>query len=497
MSGKKVLLAGLFHETHTFLDGTTKLEDFQQRFGEELLNAAGDGSPLAACVEWAERDGVNLLPAVDMRAKPSAIVEDEVVERFWAALESYATPALQAKMDGILLVLHGAMCSQNILDVEGEILERLRKLPGAKDVPVVGVLDLHCNFTERMAQYADCLVSYRENPHTDAHQAASQAAHILARLMNSGERPKTVWVQPPLVLPPTGTGTADEPMRTLESYAREMEKFQPDVLVANVFGGFAFADTPDTGLSLSAVTLGDPEEARLYLQSTVDWAMTYKELGFPQTPPIDEIIPKLAEHPHGPIILVEPSDNIGGGAPGDGTGILRALVRTGIENAAVVINDPEAVLILSNMEPGGRVRLPIGGKGSRLDPGPLNLEVELESLSDGRFDLEDRHSHLASMMGVHIDMGPCAVVRHQGIRLLLTSRKTPPFDLGQLRSQGIVPERLFVIGVKAAVAHRQAYDPITTATYTVSTPGPCSSDLRTFPFQHLRRPVYPLDELDS
>ena len=57
------------------------------------------------------------------------------------------------------------------------------------------------------------------------------------------------------------------------------------------------------------------------------------------------------------------------------------------------------------------------------------------------------------------------------------------FDLGQLRSQGIEPEKLSVVGVKAAVAHRRAYDKITRASYTVSTPGPCSSDLTTFPFR--------------
>jgi microcystin degradation protein MlrC len=145
------------------------------------------------------------------------------------------------------------------------------------------------------------------------------------------------------------------------------------------------------------------------------------------------------------------------------------------------------------VRPGEVITLDIGGKASRLGDEPIVLRVELESTSDGRFELEDRHSHLASMNGIHINMGPCAVVRHAGIRILLTSRKTPPFDLGQLRSQGIVPERQRVIGVKAAVAHRRAYDKIAKASYTVDTPGPCSSNLKLFPYRRLRRPVYPLD----
>jgi microcystin degradation protein MlrC len=79
------------------------------------------------------------------------------------------------------------------------------------------------------------------------------------------------------------------------------------------------------------------------------------------------------------------------------------------------------------------------------------------------------------------------------VQILLTSRKTPPFDLGQWRSQGIQPEGLFAINVKAAVAHRQAYNPIAKASYMVDTPGPCAENLRRLPYRHIRRPIYPLD----
>jgi microcystin degradation protein MlrC len=216
-------------------------------------------------------------------------------------------------------------------------------------------------------------------------------------------------------------------------------------------------------------------------------------------------LPKLAEHREGPVLLVEPSDNIGGGAPGDGTGVLEFLVRNHIDRSAVSICDPQAVAAFEGRSAGEKLTLPIGGKASTLGGPPLVLEVELVSTSDGRFELEDPQSHLASMCGARFEMGRSAVVRHGdarqadgrqgGVTILLTSRKTPPFDLGQWRSQGIEPTGLFVIGVKAAVAHRRAYDTIAKASYTVDTPGPCSSNLRAFPYRHLRRPAFPLDEI--
>ncbi|MBI1899524.1 MAG: MlrC C-terminal domain-containing protein [Planctomycetia bacterium] len=309
----------------------------------------------------------------------------------------------------------------------------------------------------------------------------------------------TLFEQPHVVWPPTGVATADDPMRTLEKMARQIEREHPEILAVNVFAGFAFADTPDTGVSFSAVTVGDAGTARRELARLSAWAVEHRQLGNVCDPPIDDVMPRVLAHKEGPVLLVEPSDNIGGGAPGDGTGVLKALLKHNVPNAAVVINDPAAVAKCHAAAIGQKLRLSIGGKCCRppLTSGPAELEVELLSKSNGRFELLDRHSHLASMCGVHVDMGNCAVVRHGGIRILLTTRKTPPFDLGQLTSQGIDPASLFVIGVKAAVAHRRAYDPIAKASYTVDTPGPCSSNVRSFPYQKIRRPVFPLDDIGA
>lgn len=233
--------------------------------------------------------------------------------------------------------------------------------------------------------------------------------------------------------------------------------------------------------------------ARAALQELSALALETKAAGNVTDPPIAEAMAALNPIPPGLTVLVEPSDNIGGGAPGDGTGLLRALVARRIPNAAIAINDPEAVQRLLPLRAHTSVTLSIGGKGSRLDTGPFPLEVELLSTSGGRFELEDKQSHLAAMAGDRFDMGPCAVVRHAGLTILLTSRKTPPFDLGQWRSQGIDPAKLSVIVVKAAVAHRRAYDPIAARMIWVDTPGPCTSNLLSLPYRHIRRPIFPLD----
>lgn len=488
---KRVMLAGLSHETHTFLDGIMPLEEWNITEGTALLDMAGDSSPLGGAIDTAREVGWELVPAAHIWAMPGPTADDRVVERFWEGCRDVLTQRGE-ELDAAFLILHGAMVSQSCDDVEGEILARLRGLCGQRMV-IGGTLDLHGNYTARMAEHSDLLLAYRENPHIDARETAVRSVRLTDRLLRSGQRPTTVWQHPPLMWPPTGTGTQRDPMRALEAAAREIEGRRDEILAVNVMGGFSFADMPDTGVSFSAVTLGDPEEAKKELAALSEMALRRREEGNVLDTPVDEVLANLPRDVKGPIVIVEPSDNIGGGGPGDTTGLLRALLKYRIENAAVVINDPEAVAALSRIGIGERIRLNVGGKGSSLDEGPVPLEVELLFRSDGRFQLEDRQSHLASISGSSINMGPCATVRHGGIRILLTSKRTPPFDLGQLRSQGIVPETLSVIGVKAAVAHRRAYDPIAGVMLWADTPGPCSSNLRTFPYRKIRRPIYPLD----
>ncbi len=491
---RRILFAGLFHETHTFVEGTTELRDFTILRGEEMLRGAGYSSPLGGALESAKKFGWTILSTVDFRALPSAVVEDEVVETFWREFENRAKPELAKGIDAIYLVLHGAMVSQSLTDVEGEILERIRKLSGAERLPIFGVFDLHANFTERMAANSNCLIAYRENPHTDARQAAQIAAELLQRSFKIGKIPKTFWQHPPLIWPPTGIASASEPMLSFKKLARQVEAESTEIWCVNVLAGFSFADIPETGVSFTISTVGSETEARKKLQQLSRLALQKKELGNVTEPPIDSVMEEILPLKPGLTVLVEPSDNIGGGAPGDGTGILRALVKYKVTNAAVCINDPEAVAKLKTFPIGAKTNLSIGGKGSRLDAGSLSLEVELISRSEGKFELEDKQSHLASMSGNYFEMGPTTVVKHEGVLILLTSRKTPPFDLGQWRSQGIEPKKLSVIGVKAAVAHRRAYDSIAARMYWVDTPGPCSSNLKTLPFKNVNRPIYPLDE---
>jgi microcystin degradation protein MlrC len=458
-----------------------------------LLDRKGDGSQVAGFLDTAEKLGWEVIPSANYLSGASGMVDHSVFEAFWDEVKPILVTAIDDGLDGIFLSLHGAMATTELEDPDAELLERIRATPGAERLPIYGVYDLHASLTEKMGALSDCLVCYRECPHDDTYDSAVRVTELLARCLKTGVRPRQHVLVTPIIWPPTGTGTRDGPMKALEDAARRIEEDVAGVLAVNIVGGYSYSDVRDAGVAFGIVTEGDDDAAQAALMELDQIAWDMRAGGIPPEHDLDRVVRNFMPTGKGPVLLVEPADNIGGGAPGDCTEVMRALLKYDVPGAGVIIADPAAVAALENLYVGDRITLSIGGKGSRFDPGPVILEVELVSRSDGSFDLEDMKSQMV-VLGRTIHMGPSAVVRHRGLTILLTSRRVAPMDLGQWRSQGVDPEKLSMIGVKAAIGHRRAYDKIAAASFTVATAGPCMSDLTRLPFQRVRRPVYPLDK---
>jgi len=85
--------------------------------------------------------------------------------------------SLALPVDTVYLDLHGAMCSVDFEDGEGEILRRVRATVGP-EVPVVISLDYHTNLTPGMAARTDGMAIYYTYPHVEpaARPAAARRA---------------------------------------------------------------------------------------------------------------------------------------------------------------------------------------------------------------------------------------------------------------------------------------------------------------------------------
>lgn len=472
------------HETHSFSVEPTTLDSFVTCRGDACLRYAGTNDSLGGVIDACRARGVDL--ALTLYAKGGATgvpsrqtfvaLAGELLERIAAAL-----PA-----DGIVLTLHGAMLAEGYPDAEGEIVRRVRALVGRR-VPIAITLDLHANIGPLMVEHGDIVVGYDTYPHVDAAERAKEAVDLLLATIDGEIHPTMALAKPPLMPVPQGQRTDAEPMRSLFAHAHALEA-AGEALAITIAGGFPYSDVPDAGFGVLVVTDGDPQRARAIADELAAMAVERREQFLVRnTPPAAAVAAAIA-HPDGPVVLVDVGDNIGGGTPGDGTVILGELLRQGASEATVVIADPEAVQAAFAAGVNGHFRALVGGKVDRRHGDPIDVDGRVRLLCDGEWVHEGPEG-----AGTPVSMGPTAVVRAGGINLVLTTHKTAPGDLQQLKSVGIDPTRQHIIVVKAAVRWRGGYGPIARHSIDVDTPGLGSVDLRRFPFRHIRRPIFPLD----
>lgn len=491
----RLALGGLVHETHSFANIPTTLADFQAQalhYGAELLTVMrGTRSAIGGLIEGAEEHGWTLLPTGYGAAMPGGIVTAEAYQTILQELVQRLTAA--QPVDGVLLALHGAMVSANQLDPESDILEKVRHIVGP-DTPIVAVLDMHGNISARTVELADILVAFNTNPHLDPHARGLEAVSLMARLVDRTIKPTAAYIHPPLLLAPQATGTDDLPLRAVHARAAQM-KTEAEVLSICVMAGFAYADTPFSGASLIVTTDNNPTLAQHYAQELADLLMQQRQAALPQFLAPQAAVRQTLAQPSGPIILVDSADNIGGGTPGDGAEALRAMLDLGVQEGTIVLADAEAVATCWAVGQGAEVSLSVGGKTDQWHGQPVAVTGVVRALSNGIFECEKPDNHFAAFFGQTINMGRTVWLRAQGVNIILTERKIPPFDLAQLRGVGVNPEQQKMIVVKSAVAYRAAYLPIAAGVIEMDTPGLCSANLTRFPYRHLSRPIFPLDEM--
>jgi len=485
----KVFLAMLSHETNTFSNVRTDRAQFEARdlrYGGEIVEAyRGTGTCLGGMIRAAERLGATLVPSVAAAASPAGRVTRDIYEHVKQRMLADLQTA--GRLDGVLLDLHGAMVPEGIDDGEGDILAAVRRMVGP-DVPIAVTLDFHGNLGRDMVGQADLLHGYKTYPHVDMAQRGVEAVERLAQVIGGRIKPTAAWRKPPLMPPLGRQGTARGPMRRLYDLADEMEK-DPKVISVSVFAGFPHADIPDAGLGIYVVTDDDPALAERLAGRLERVAWEHRREFIHTALPVEDAVARALRAPGRPIVLADMADNTGGGAAGDGTEILRELLRVGARSAVVAcIWDAAAVRRCIEAGVGARVTLEIGGKVDDRHGAPLPVTGTVRTLSDGRF------VHRGPMMtGLPGRLGPTAVLDIDDVKVILITYRWQTLDPEMIRFVGIDPLAEKILVVKSTIHYRAAFEPIAEEIIEVDAPGLSSSNLSRFDFQRIRRPIFPLD----
>ena len=494
MSGKtprrspamRVAVAGLQHETNTFLPAVTTLADFERgsiygplRRGAEVLSflATGNPVPMTGFLRACRREGWTALPALWCFGEPGALVTADAFNRL--AGDIITRFEAMRPFDAIYLDLHGALVVEGQEDGEGALLARLRDHFG-EGMPIVASLDLHGNVTERMVAAASFLVAYRTYPHVDMLETGARAAAGLKRLVEKGPMEK-VHRKLPFLIPIHRQTTLASPMRALYGMLGDLEARDGSLESLSFLPGFPLSDIAECGPSILAY--GYDAAGVLSAGATMVEAISAHETAFlTDLPDADEAVGRaIAWSGRGPALIADVQDNAGGGGTSDTMWLVRALLAQDARDAAVgMVFDADAAAAAASAGVGATVALALGGK---LFPGdhPVEADFAVTAVGTGPFRLSGPMAG-----GAMADLGPMAVLRRGGVEIVVVSDRTQCHDLAFFQRVGIEPARKAILVVKSTNHYRAAFQPIAGTIIEAGCPGACVMDPTTLTYGALR-----------
>ena len=444
-----------------------------------LAAAAGVNLGISGALETARDCGWETVPVLWAGAIPSAHVTEDAYETIASRIVEGIRAA--GALDGVFLDLHGAMVAQHLEDGEGELAARVRDVIGP-DVPLAAALDLHGNISERLAAAVDVLTGFRSYPHVDMAETGARAARLLDGIMRTGRRPAMAFRRLPYLVPIPFQSTTMEPASGLY---REVAALDSQGVSASLFMGFPAADIPDCSPVAVAYgpDQGQADRAADHLAAAYAAAEdAFDSKTYTASEGVAEALRLIAEGVPGPVILADTQDNPGAGGVAATTGILRALIAAGAQDAAVgLIVDPESAARAQRAGEGAQLRFSLGGHPDFPQDQPFDTEAVVERLADGRL-----HATGPYYGGTRLGLGPSACLRIGGVRVVVTSRIAQMADREMFRFAGIEPERQAILAVKSSTHFRADFEPIASAVLVCLAPGPMAFNPADLPFTRLR-----------
>ena len=495
----RVVIAQMKHETNTFSPVPTPLARFAgdgevpPEGGDAYQAYKNTGSAIAAFIELAEEAGAEIVLPVAANAWPSGPVEDVAFEY----IASRIVAAVADGCDAVLLDLHGAMVTRSHEDGEGELLRRLRAI--APTVPIGVALDMHTNLFPAMVDGATVIAGYQTYPHVDVFETGLRAGRAIFAMLAGRARPAMAWGNRPMLPHVMRQGSDDSPNKELQARCRELEL--QGALAASVFVGFPNADVSQAGLSAVVVTDSDPERARRWCDELLDMAWSARQQFVYPIEPLAESMRRAQalrqglRAEAGPVVLLDHSDNCASGGTMDTMTVLAGILEAGLDNvAAFAVYDPGAVQLMMHAGIGADVRLALGGKLDMPSIGlkgqPLSVRGRVRLICDGVYRNRGPMSR-----GELNHMGPTAVLDTGKVEIVIISKHVEPNDLAAFQAVGIDPARKSFLMLKSRIHWRAGLRSLAGAVVECAGTGVCTSDYATLPFEHVRRPIFPLDPL--
>ena len=470
-------------ETNTFSPMLTSRDGYRERLhvgpGEHPEQPTLYAAPLWVARQRKKTHGWDVVEGSCFAANPAG----NTVKADYEAMRDTILDELRAALpvDFVLLGLHGAQVADGYDDCEGDLLARIREIVGPK-VPIGAELDPHCHMTAKRLAAADIIVCFKEFPHIDFVERGEELTTLISAMARGEVKPvASVFDCRMINLYPT----TRQPMRGFVDRIQAMEG-RDGVLSISIAHGFPYADVPEIGTRVLVYTddrkaFGDELAERLGREM-----IGFRDEAYPSVLPIDEALDRAVARNQGLVVITDPSDNAGGGAPGDSTFVLRRMLERKIGEAAFgPIWDPIAVRMCFNAGEGTRFRLRFGGKMGPGSGDPIDAEVTVTKL------VRDATQTFGDALAA---VGDAAAITVDGIAVVLITQRQQAFGTDLFTNLGIDLAARRICAVKSTNHFYASYSRMAEEVLYTSAPGTLTLDFKSIPYTRVQRPIWPLDE---
>ena len=478
----RMFAASIGTETNTFSPIPTALESFHESFyappGQHPDDAKLCTAPLWVARRRARAEGWTLIEGSCSFAEPAGLVSRAAYEQLRDEVLGQLRAALP--LDGVLLGLHGAMVADGYDDCEGDLITRVREIVGAS-VPIGVELDPHCHMTRKRVRNATLIICFKEFPHTDFVARGEEVVELTLQAARGQITPVMSLCDCRMI---GSFPTTLQPMRGFVDKISALEG-RDGVLSISIAHCFPYADVPEMGARILVVTNNRREAGDQLARALADefFAMRGKTQPDYYTP--DEMI-DIALKDKGPVVVADPSDNAGGGAPSDSTVILRRLMERAVRGAAVgPIWDPMAVRLCFMAGVGGKLNLRFGGKTAPTSGQPIDALVTVKKLV---------REATQTFVGAKMPLGDSAAIDLGGIEVVLITKRNQALGTDLFTGMGVEIADKKIVVVKSTNHFYAAFAPHASRVLYCDSGGPIPRDHRKVPYTRVQRPIWPLDE---
>jgi len=453
MAIKTIAVGGISTECSTYSPLYQNESDFVSLQGQTLLDFIG--------FPFNDYD-IETYPIFFNRSVPGGPIESQYFrqtkDKFIAELKSLGT------LDGVLLIMHGAIFVDDIDDPEGEWIEAVREVV-CEDCIISVSFDLHGQMTDKIVNNIDAFAAYRTAPHIDVEETYMRASKMLVEALKSNKRPTVLWSPIPMLVSGEMSSTFVEPCQSIYKNLELLDQRQ-DIIDSNLMIGYVWADTQRATASAVVTCTNNLVGTEVcQIIANLYWD-SRQQLKFDMQS--GNISTAITSIPKNFSIIADSGDNPTAGGVGDRADVLEAVLSKKIEN--VLFAGIASKSAYNELQKGNDFNI-----GGSFGGGGPNLELNADEVY-----FEEQ----------------CAIVKVQNITIIISKRRRPFHYLSDFNNLRLNLKDYRLLVVKSGYLSPDLQG-LSCPSFMALSNGAVNQDLKNIDNCLRKRPTFPFQEFNE